>query len=289
MGSKITVTQLKEMKNKSNKITALTAYDVQTARLLDSTGIEVILVGDSLGMVVMGYENTLPVTMEEMLHHARAVTRGVNRSLVVADMPFMSYQTGVNDAMINAARFMKEAGVQGVKLEGGRSILPQIRALVDAGIPVMGHLGLTPQSVHQLGGFKVQGKEYIQAERILTEALELEKAGIFALVLECIPVTLAREITRKLKIPTIGIGAGSDCDGQILVIQDLLGMDTDFKPKFVRRYANLQQVITEAVQKYIVDVKNMQFPNVDESFDTLKIDGDSPTKLYSRGGDDANL
>ncbi len=289
MGSKITVTQLKEMKNKSNKITALTAYDVQTARVLDSTGIEVILVGDSLGMVVMGYENTLPVTMEEMLHHARAVTRGVNRSLVVADMPFMSYQTGVNDAMINAARFMKEAGVQGVKLEGGRSILPQIRALVDAGIPVMGHLGLTPQSVHQLGGFKVQGKEDIQAERILTEALELEKAGIFALVLECIPVTLAREITRKLKIPTIGIGAGSDCDGQILVIQDLLGMDTDFKPKFVRRYANLQQVITEAVQKYIVDVKNMQFPNVDESFDTLKIDGDSPTKLYSGGGDDANL
>ncbi len=289
MGSKITVTQLKEMKNKSNKITALTAYDVQTARLLDSTGIEVILVGDSLGMVVMGYENTLPVTMEEMLHHARAVTRGVNRSLVVADMPFMSYQTGVNDAMINAARFMKDAGVQGVKLEGGRSILPQIRALVDAGIPVMGHLGLTPQSVHQLGGFKVQGKEDIQAERILTEALELEKAGIFALVLECIPVTLAREITRKLKIPTIGIGAGSDCDGQILVIQDLLGMDTDFKPKFVRRYANLQRVITEAVQKYIVDVKNMQFPNVDESFDTLKIDGDSPTKLYSGGGDDENL
>ena len=280
---KITVTELKEMKNNSVKITALTAYDVQTARLLDQAGIELILVGDSLGMVVLGYENTLPVTMEEMLHHTKAVTRGVQRALVIADLPFMSYQTGVKETLINASRFLKEAQANGVKLEGGRRIIKQVRALVETGIPVMGHLGLTPQSVLQLGGFRVQGRAEDQAEQLLIEAKELERAGVFSLVLECLPADLARKISESLKIPTIGIGAGVDCDGQILVVQDLLGMNTDFQPKFVRRYANLEEVIKKAILGYLTDVRGEKFPNLEESFQHLKTS--DQTQLYS-GGDD---
>lgn len=285
---KITVTKLKEMKHNSAKITALTAYDVQTARLLDQAGVELILVGDSLGMVVLGYENTLPVTMEEMLHHTKAVIRGVKRALVIADMPFISYQIGIKETLLNASRFLKEAQAKGVKLEGGRRIIPQIKALVEAGIPVMGHLGLTPQSVLQLGGFRVQGKADDQAEQLLTEARELEEAGVFSLVLECIPSDLARKISEALTIPTIGIGAGVGCDGQILVVQDLLGMNAAFQPKFVRRYANLEEVIKKAVLSYVTDVKGEQFPNVEESFQHLKTS--HQTQLYSGGEDqDANL
>lgn len=286
MKQKITTRSLTQLKQHGEKITALTAYDVQTARLLDAAGVELLLVGDSLGMVILGYENTLAVTMEEMLHHTRAVARGVKRALVIADMPFMSYQTGVRDALIHAGRFLKEAGAHGVKLEGGREILPQVKALVEAGIPVLGHLGLTPQSVHQFGGFKVQGKEHAQAERLKEEAKALEAAGVFAVVLECIPAPLAREISQSLTIPTIGIGAGSDCDGQILVIQDLLGMDGDFQPKFVRRYANLHQIITQAVCEYIADVKAAQFPGLEESF--AGTESNNKTQLYSGGETDAN-
>lgn len=280
----VTPSKLSEMKSNAEKITALTAYDVQTARLLDRAGVEVILVGDSLGMVVLGYENTVSVTMEEMLHHTKAVTRGVERALVIADMPFMSYQVGIKEALNNASRFLKEAGAKGVKIEGGRRVLPQVTALVNAGIPVMGHLGLTPQSVLQLGGFKVQGKERVQAEQLVVEAQELEAAGVFSLVLECIPRNLAKKISENLTIPTIGIGAGGYCDGQILVIQDLLGMDADFQPKFVRRYANLQQMITKAVDDYIIDVKTEKFPSLEESFQKAS----QQTQLYSGGVTDAN-
>ncbi|MCK4258570.1 MAG: 3-methyl-2-oxobutanoate hydroxymethyltransferase [Halanaerobiales bacterium] len=287
MKNRVTTKKLIQMKQNNEKITALTAYDVQTARLLDEAGVELILVGDSLGMVILGYENTLAVTMEDILHHTKAVVKGTKRSLVIADMPFMSYQTGVRDTLINAGRILKEAGAHGVKLEGGSDILPQVKALVQAGIPVFGHLGLTPQSVHQLGGFKVQGKELIQAERLKSEAKSLEAAGVFAIVLECIPAPLAYEISQSLSIPTIGIGAGNGCDGQILVLQDLLGMNEDFKPKFVRRYANLHRVISQAVGQYISDVKTQNFPNEEESFGIS--DQTKQTELYSGGtGKDAN-
>ena len=285
MKNRITTIYLTQMKDKGEKVTALTAYDVQTARLLDDAGVELILVGDSLGMVVLGYENTLAVTMEDMLHHTRAVVRGTQRALVIADMPFMSYQTGVHDALKNAGRFLKEAGAHGVKLEGGREILPQVKALVAAGIPVLGHLGLTPQSVHQLGGFKVQGRNPEQADRLWANARELEEAGAFAIVLECVPADLATEISQSLTIPTIGIGAGSECDGQILVINDLLGMQPDFKPKFVRRYTNLHEIITGAVQEYIKDVKAQEFPSVEESFGKADTNGSGSTKLYSGGAE----
>lgn len=286
MKGQITTRSLTQLKQRGEKITALTAYDVQMARLLDEVGVELLLVGDSLGMVILGYENTLPVTMEEMLHHTRAVARGARKALVIADMPFMSYQTGVQDALMNAGRFLKEAGAHGVKLEGGVEILPQVKALVQSGIPVLGHLGLTPQSVHQLGGFKVQGKEEAQAERLREEAKALEAAGVFALVLECIPAPLAREISQSLMIPTIGIGAGSDCDGQILVTQDLLGMDDRFQPRFVRRYAHLHQMIHEAIGNYISDVKAIEFPGPEESF--AGSEAQSKTPLYSGGESDAN-
>lgn len=283
---KVTTATLFKMKEKGEKITALTAYDFQTARLLDEAGVELFLVGDSLGMVILGYENTIPVTMEDMIHHTRAVTRGVKRGLVVADLPFMSYQTDVKDALVNAGRLMKEAGAHAVKLEGGEEVLPQIKAMVQAGIPVLGHLGLTPQSVHQLGGFKVQGKGEAQAERLKREAKALETSGVFGIVLECIPAPLAKEVSESLTIPTIGIGAGAECDGQILVTQDLLGMDNSFKPKFVRRYANLQEIITKAVQEYISDVKEMNFPNAEESFGVT--DASRKTQLYSGGDQNEN-
>lgn len=283
MKERITTTYLTQMKKNNNKITALTAYDVQMAQLLDEAGVELLLVGDSLGMVILGYENTLAVTMEDVLHHTKAVARGTHRALVIADMPFMSYQTSVQDALVNAGRFLKEADAHGVKLEGGKAILPQVTALVQAGIPVLGHIGLTPQSVHQLGGFKVQGRDGAQADRLREEARELEEAGVFAIVLECVPASLAKEISLSLTIPTIGIGAGSDCDGQILVINDLLGMSANFKPKFVRRYAELHQVITGAVQDYIADVKLQNFPDEGESF--CRGESSKVTPLYS-GGDE---
>lgn len=279
MEAKITISSLIQMKERKEKIAALTAYDVQTAKILDDAGVEIILVGDSLGMVVMGYENTLAVTMEEMIHHTKAVVRGTQKALIIADMPFLSYQMGVKEALVNAGRFLKEAGANGVKLEGGERVVPQIKALVQAGIPVMGHLGLTPQSVHQLGGFKVQGKDQEKAQKLIEDAKKIEAAGAFSLVLECIPRELAKRISNALTIPTIGIGAGSECDGQILVIQDILGMDAEFKPKFTRRYANLHQIITGAVQEYIKDVKEVNFPNLKESFSDTH--ASNKTQLYS--------
>lgn len=263
---RITTVTLREMKHRGEKISMLTAYDYPIARLLDEAGIEVILVGDSLAMVGLGYETTLPVTMEEMLHHVRAVTRGVKQALVVADMPFGSYQATREDGVKNAVRFLKEAGAQAVKLEGGREVADLTRQLTGAGIPVMGHLGLTPQMVHQFGGFKVQARTATAAERLLEEALLLEQAGIFSLVLEGIPWQVAEVITKELRTPTIGIGAGPFCDGQVLVTNDLLGLFDDFTPKFVKRYASLKETITAAFAEYQREVKAAQFPGPEHAF-----------------------
>lgn len=248
------------------KITVLTAYDASFARLLDDTGIDVILVGDSLGMVLLGYESTVPVTMEEMLHHARAVKHGVQRALLVGDMPFMSYQVSVPEAISNAGRFLKEAGCDAVKLEGGLEVCDTVRALVGAGVPVMGHIGLTPQTASQLGGYKVQGKDLDSARKLLRSARALEEAGAFSLVLECIPEELAQVITAALSIPTIGIGAGRFCDGQVLVTHDLLGMFEKFVPSFVKTYVNLAPQIREAVTSFRDEVKSGAFPDVGRSF-----------------------
>ena len=242
------------------KLAMLTAYDYSTAKLMDETGINGILVGDSLGNVILGYEDTISVTMEDMIHHGAAVARGTKNALVVIDMPFMSYQTSVYDALVNAGRLMKEGRAGAVKLEGGKNICPQIEAITKAGIPVMGHLGLTPQAINAFGGFKVQGKTQEAAEQLLEDALAVEKAGAFALVLECVPRKLADIITEKLTIPTIGIGAGNGCDGQILVYQDLLGMFSDFTPKFVKKYANVGEIMKDAFSAYIEDVKQGAFP-----------------------------
>jgi len=254
------------MKDRGEKISMLTAYDYPIARLLDEAGIEVILVGDSLAMVGIGYETTLPVTMEEMLHHVRAVSRGVKRALLVADMPFGSFQASVEDGVRNAGRFLKEAGAQAVKLEGGREVADLTRRLTSVGIPVMGHLGLTPQMVHQFGGFKVQGRTAAAAERLREDALLLEEAGVFALVLEGIPWQVAEVITKELRIPTIGIGAGSSCDGQVLVTNDLLGLFDDFTPKFVKRYANLKETIAAAFTRYRQEVKAGEYPGPEHAF-----------------------
>jgi 3-methyl-2-oxobutanoate hydroxymethyltransferase len=264
--TRITTVTLREMKARGEKITMLTAYDYPVARLLDEAGIEVILVGDSLAMVGLGYETTLPVTMEEMLHHVRAVSRGVRRALLVADMPFGSYQASPDEGVHNAARFLKEAGAQAVKLEGGREVVELTRRLVASGIPVMGHLGLTPQMVHQFGGFKVQARTAAAAERVLEEALTLEEAGIFALVLESIPWQVAEVITGDLRVPTIGIGAGAGCDGQVLVTNDLLGLFDDFTPKFVKRYADLKGTLGAAFTRYRDEVRTGQFPGPEHSF-----------------------
>ncbi|HET7853201.1 MAG TPA: 3-methyl-2-oxobutanoate hydroxymethyltransferase [Candidatus Methylomirabilis sp.] len=264
--SRVTTVTLREMKDRGERISMLTAYDYPIARLLDEAGIEVILVGDSLAMVGLGYETTLPVTMEEMLHHVRAVSRGVKRALLVADMPFGSFQASVEEGMRNAGRFLKEAGAQAVKLEGGREVADLTQRLTSAGIPVMGHLGLTPQMVHQFGGFKVQGRTAAAAERLREDALLLEEAGIFALVLEGIPWQVAEVITKELRIPTIGIGAGSPCDGQVLVTNDLLGLFDDFTPKFVKRYANLKEVIATAFTRYRQEVRAGQFPGPEHAF-----------------------
>lgn len=257
---KVTTKTLRQKKQQGELITMLTAYDFPTAMMIDRVGIDVILVGDSLGMVVLGYENTLPVTMEEMLHHSRAVARGAQSALLVGDMPFMSYQVGVEDALRNAGRFLKEAGMDAVKLEGGRERLEAVRGIVGAGIPVMGHLGLTPQSVNQLGGFRAQGKTAAAASRLLEDALLLEEAGCFSLVLESVPGRLGEFISKKLEIPTIGIGAGAGCDGQVLVTHDLLGLFDRFTPKFARRYANIYAEMERAFTAYRQDVESGAFP-----------------------------
>jgi 3-methyl-2-oxobutanoate hydroxymethyltransferase len=264
--NKITTAVIKDMKKKNQKVTMLTAYDYGTAAVVDEAGIDIILVGDSLGMVVLGYESTLPVTMEDMIHHTKAVCRGAKRAMVIGDMPFMSYQVSVEEAVRNAGRFLQEAGAHGVKLEGGREVAEVTRRIAAAGIPVMAHLGLTPQSVHQLGGYKVQGKGDAAAKRMIEDARILEEAGAFAVVLECVPVQLAREITESLTITTIGIGAGVHCDGQVLVINDMLGIFERFTPKFVKKYANLNLQMKEAVHQYCDEVRTGTFPDDAHSF-----------------------
>jgi 3-methyl-2-oxobutanoate hydroxymethyltransferase len=257
---KVTTLTFRQKKERGEPITMLTAYDYPTALAMDQAGVDSILVGDSLGMVVLGYENTLPVTMEEMLHHCRAVARGAKAALLIGDMPFMSYQISVEEAVRNAGRFLAQGNMDAVKLEGGRERLAAIRAIVSAGIPVMGHLGLTPQSVHQLGGFRPQGKTALAAKRLLEDALLLEEAGCFGIVLESVPARLAEMISKRLTIPTIGIGAGAGCDGQVLVTHDLLGLFDRFTPKFVKKYANLHDEMQRAFREYIADVQTKTFP-----------------------------
>ena len=263
---RVTITEIKAMKQKKEKIPMLTAYDYVTAKMVDEAGVPLILVGDSLGMVMLGYESTIPVTMEEMIHHTKAVARGARKALIIGDMPFMSYHISVSDALHNAARFIQEGGAQAVKLEGGEVVAEQVRRLVDCGIPVMGHIGLTPQSIHQLGGFKVQAKAVEEAKKLLNDARILEEAGAFTIVLECTPAPLSKLITQKLAIPTIGIGAGPDCDGQVQVISDLLGLYTDFVPKHAKQYARLAGEIKSAVSSYIDEVKSLNFPTMEQSY-----------------------
>src|SRR5690349_21766895 len=263
-------TQAAGSPSKFQKITCLTAYDYPTARLLDEAGVDLILVGDSLGMVVLGHENTLSVTIDEMLHHTRAVRRGTRRALVVADMPYGSYHTDLADSLHNAMRFVKEAGAEAVKVEGGERRLELISRLTEAEIPVMGHVGLTPQSVNALGGYRVQGKSADAAEHLIRDARAVEAAGAFAVVLEAVPRELATEITRELRIPTIGIGAGPDCDGQILVLHDILGLTFRPVPKFARQYANVGKIIFDAVREYCDDVKTGTFPSDGESYHAAK-------------------
>jgi len=264
---KVTTLALRQKKERGEPITMLTAYDYPTAQAIDAAGIEVILVGDSLGMVVLGYENTLPVTMEEMLHHCRAVSRGAKGAMLVGDMPFMSYQVSVEQAVTNAGRFLQQGGMDAVKLEGGRERADAVRAIVGAGIPVMGHLGLTPQSVHQLGGFRPQGKTASAARRLIEDAHLLEEAGCYSLVLESVPARLAELVSRRLSIPTIGIGAGAGCDGQVLVTHDLLGLFDRFTPKFVKKYANLHAEMERAFGEYAADVQNRAFPAAEHTVD----------------------
>jgi len=261
-----TINAIKEMKARGEKITMLTAYDFATAKLVDETGMPLILVGDSLGMVALGYESTIPVTMEEMIHHTKAVVRGSKQALVIGDMPFMSYHVSTEEALRNAARFIQEGGTQAVKLEGGHSVAQTVKRIVECGIPVMGHIGLTPQSIHQLGGFKAQGKTPEAAQRLLQDALALETAGAFAIVLESVPYALARIITRKIAVPTIGIGAGPHCDGQVQVLSDLLGLYTEFVPRHAKQYAKLSQAVKEAVSQYLKEVKEGSFPTTEHSY-----------------------
>ena len=262
----VTVPDISGRKNSGKKITALTAYDYSFSKLLDATDIDIILVGDSLGMVSLGHENTLSVTLENMIDHTRAVKRGAQRALVVGDMPFMSYQVSVEQAVTNAGRPIQEGGASAVKLEGGARMADRVQAIVQAGIPVMGHIGLTPQSVHQFGGYKVQGKNYLDSRQIRQDARDLQNAGIFAVVMEGIPGELAEEITSELKIPTIGIGAGLHCDGQILVLHDLLGLTQDFVPKFVKQYAQLADILKSAVSEYIQEVRTETFPGQEHTY-----------------------
>lgn len=274
---KNTSVTFKESKKNGEKLTMLTAYDYTTAKLLDESGIDSILVGDSLGMVVLGYDDTLSVTMEDMIHHSAAVARGAKNALIVTDMPFMSYQTSVYDAVVNAGRLVKEGGAQAVKLEGGIEFCEHIKAIVKASIPVCAHIGLTPQSINAFGGFKVQGKGKEEAQRLLDEARAIEEAGAFAVVLECVPAKLAKKISESISIPTIGIGAGAGCDGQVLVYQDMLAMYSDFKPKFVKQYAQIGSVMKDAFRQYIDEVKSGAFPSEEHTF---KIDDDIIDSLY---------
>lgn len=274
---KNTSVTFKESKKNGEKLTMLTAYDYTTAKLLDESGVDSILVGDSLGMVVLGYDDTLSVTMEDMIHHSAAVARGAKNALVITDMPFMSYQTSVYDAVVNAGRLVKEGGAQAVKLEGGIEFCEHIKAIVKASIPVCAHIGLTPQSINAFGGFKVQGKGKQEAQRLLDEARAVEEAGAFAVVLECVPAKLAKKISESISIPTIGIGAGAGCDGQVLVYQDMLAMYSDFKPKFVKQYAQIGSVMKDAFRQYIDEVKSGAFPSEEHTF---KIDDDIIEKLY---------
>jgi len=263
---RITISQIKEMKRKGEKITMLTAYDYSTAKIIDEVGIPLILVGDSLGQVVLGYESTIPVTIDEMLHHTKAVVRGTKRAMVIGDMPFMTYHISIEDALRNAARFIQEGGAQAVKLEGGVTVAEKVKRIVECGIPVMGHIGLTAQSIHQLGGHKVQGRTPEAAARLLEDARVLEQAGAFAIVLETVPTPLATLITKSISIPTIGIGAGVGCDGQVLVINDMLGSFTDFVPKHAKQYVKLTDIIRKAVTEYDNEVKAGTFPTEKHSF-----------------------
>jgi len=265
MKDKVTILDIIKAKGQ-RKLTMLTAYDFNTSYYVDQSGVDMILVGDSLAMVVLGHEDTLSIGMEEMLHHTRAVSRAAKRALVIADMPFMSYQTSVEEAVRNAGLFLKKGRAHAVKLEGGRKVITQIRSIVEAGIPVQGHIGLTPQSIRQLGGFKVQGKDVNQAEALIQDAKALEEAGCFSLVLEAIPTDLAAQITSSVSIPTIGIGAGPHCDGQVLVIHDLLGLNDRFKPKFVKQYAQLGGTIREAITRFREEVENGEFPDTEHSY-----------------------
>ena len=262
----VTIQTIMEMKGKGEKIAVLTAYDFLTARMLDEVGIDMIIVGDSVSMVITGHETTLPVTVDEMIYHTKAVRRGCRRPLIVGDMPFMSYQASLEDAIRNGGRFLKEAGANAVKLEGGIEMADTVSKLVERGIPVMGHLGLTPQSIHKFGGYAVQGVTAESAQYILDSAKLLERAGVFSIVLEKIPSVLAKEVTEAVFIPTIGIGAGVHCDGQVLVTQDMLGLFDVFKPRFVRRYCELAGTMREAFRRYIADVKNGAFPGDEESY-----------------------
>ena len=274
----VTVATIKEMKQKGEPIVMITAYDVAMARNVNEAGVEMILVGDSVGNVMLGYNSTVPVTMDEMIHHTKAVMRGNSTALVVGDMPFMSYQASDIDAMYNAARFLKETGCTAVKLEGGAEVAPLVKKLTTAGIPVCAHIGLTPQSVNQLGGFKVQGKDIEAAQKMIEDAKALEAAGAFACVLECVPAKLAAKVTAELKtMATIGIGAGNGCDGQVLVCNDLLGVSNGFCPKFVKKYANLHDITVEAVKAYFAECKDRSFPAEEHTF---KIDDSVLEKLY---------
>jgi 3-methyl-2-oxobutanoate hydroxymethyltransferase len=264
--NKKSVLDIGRMKEEGKKITMLTAYDYPTTRILDQCGVDILLVGDSVGNVVMGTENTLPVTTEEIIYHTKAVVRGRQSALVVADMPFMSYQGSVEQAKLNAGRIIKESGAEAVKLEGGQNMEGTIAAICNIDIPVMGHIGLTPQSVHRMGGYRVQGKEEHQREKLLADALAVERAGAFSVVLEAVPAPLAQTITEALTIPTIGIGAGIHCDGQVLVIHDVLGLSGQFRPKFVKQYASLEPVIVEAVKAFISEVEEGKFPDDEHSF-----------------------
>ncbi len=266
MDNRVTVSTFQKMKVNNEKIAMLTAYDYTNAQLLDEAGIDAILVGDSLGMVMLGYTDTTKVTMADMLHHTKAVSRGVQHAMVIADLPFLSYHTGVNDAVKNAGALIQQGNAQAVKLEGGSEVIDEVTAIIKANIPVMGHLGLTPQSVHKLGGYGVQGKTVAQAKKLLEDAQLLQDAGVFAIVLECVPYKLAEIISEKLTIPTIGIGAGVGCDGQVLVSLDMLGMYKDMTPKFVKVYENIGQKIQNGIKLYTKEVKNGDFPTLEHSF-----------------------
>lgn len=263
---KVTTQTVVDMKKNGEKISMLTAYDYTMARIIDAAGMDVILVGDSASNVMAGYETTVPMTMDHMIYHTSCVVRGVDRALVIADLPFMSYQVTAKEALISAGRMMKEAGAHGIKMEGGRHIVDTVRKIVNAGIPVMGHLGLTPQSIYNFGTYKVRATEESEADELIEDAKLLEEAGCFSLVLEKIPADLAAQVTRELSIPTIGIGAGKKCDGQVLVSHDMLGLNKDFKPRFLRRYADLHNEVTEAIQHYIKDVKEEKFPDEEEQY-----------------------